>query len=149
LVEVIGIPRRGEMQVGIVAGHPMGLDKCCTVVTIKFLKSVKNILADEVTLLNPAHLLVVSTHFHEPAAVVENFDAIAVMQNADFVVHGGNLIAKVDLSGNHVGIFVLLLRHAVAGGEHKQRSEEEEANPARRASGEILGSDHGITDNLS
>ena len=87
----------------------------------QLLKAVEDILRDQTALFDPSFDAGVGANADEAALAFENVNAIAVVNGADLVVHGGNTIAKTGLDGGDVHVLVLGNGGALAGGHRDQR----------------------------
>jgi hypothetical protein len=80
--------------------HGIGL-----VIGGEFLDAIVDILTDKVALFHPSRFAVGGANFYEVAIMVENFDAVSVLDDPGFFVDGGNVIAQVGLNSGDVGDF--------------------------------------------
>ncbi len=67
------------------------------------------------------------------AIVVENFDAVTVLDDAGFLVDGGDVIAQVGLDSGDVGDFENAPATALAADEKRRAGETENDMMAERA----------------
>ncbi len=108
LVQMVAVARRRKVHVELGARGSVGLHRNAGVVLGKLLKAVINILRNQAALFDPAFLSFIGTHPQETPLLLQHLDAIAVLNRADFVVHGGNAIAQAGLRRRDVHVFVML-----------------------------------------
>jgi hypothetical protein len=83
-------------------------------------------LSDEITLLDPSCNSSCGAHFDEAAIVIEDFDAISVLDGSNLLVNLRDLIAEDGLNSGNVGDFKNASAAAIASGEKKSWREQSE-----------------------
>src|SRR5215470_2566926 len=86
-----------DVQVRVIPQNSRRLQGRVLIVLREFLQAVEGLLIDQVTLLDPALNAGCSTHSGESFFVVEDFDALSVLDGSDTVVDGRDLIAQSRL----------------------------------------------------
>ena len=102
LVEVVGVAAGLDVKIGFVACRALRLDGGILVLLEQLLKTLVDVAANEVTLLDPAFGATGSTHPHEAALAFQYVNRLSVFCGAGFVVDGGDAIAQVDLGSRNV-----------------------------------------------
>jgi len=121
---MLGLSSRFDMQVGVITGHACGLHGSVCAVGGQLLQLIVDLLADQIALLHPSHLAGGGSDLHEVAIMVENFDAVAVFYDADFVIGDGDPVAQVDLHSGNVSDFEDASAGVFAAREQSDREDE-------------------------
>src|SRR5438105_6022162 len=101
----------------------MGLRWIVLMLAIHLLEGYEDVLADQITILEPSLLAASIAHTLPALAALENQHTIAVANASRFGVHGSYAIAQKGLGGGHIQDILLLACSAhSAGGEHGQEA---------------------------
>src|SRR5689334_8971479 len=101
----------------------MGLRWIVLMLAIHLLERYEDVLAYQITILEPSFLASRIAHPLPAFAALKNHHTIAVAHASRFGVHRSYAIAQKGLGGGHIEDILLLARSAhSAGGEHGQEA---------------------------
>jgi len=100
-----GVASRFDVEVRVIPGRALRLYGIILIVGSQLLDLIVDILADEIALLDPSCLSGSGANFHEVTVVVEDFDAVAILDDSGLLVDGSDVIAKVGLDSGHISDF--------------------------------------------
>jgi len=117
LENVVGITRGFDVQIGLVASYTDADRWSVLIVAAKLLQLVEDILADNITLFKPSFLAVGGSYANETPSSFEHLQAIAVLNQNNFVVHGSNAVTKINLRHGHVRDVARIVPGSAAAGQ--------------------------------
>jgi hypothetical protein len=124
---MLGLTAGREVQVGVVAQHAGRLHGIVKVIFRQRLQSIVGFLIDEVALLDPAFNAARGAHPGEAFFVLQHFHALSVLDGADAVVNGCDLIAQRSLYGRDIIHFQYAVPAAIAGRESEKKNDNQRA----------------------
>src|SRR5438309_1749993 len=101
----------------------MGLWWIVLMLAIHLLERYEDVLAYQITILEPSFLASSIAHPLPALAALKNHHTIAVANASRFGIHGSYAIAQKGLGGGHIQHILLLACSAhSAGGEHSEKA---------------------------
>ena len=100
-----GVASRLNVEIRIIARRALRLHGIILIVGSQLLYLIVDILANEVALFDPSRLSGSGTNFDEVTIVVEDFDAVAILDDSGLLIDGSDVIAQVGLDSGDVGDF--------------------------------------------
>jgi hypothetical protein len=112
---MFGFAAGRNVQVGLIAQDARSLNWIVLVVLTQLLQAVESFLVDQEPLLDPAFDATGGANTGKTPVAIEDLDALAILDVADAVIDGGNLVAQGSLGRRNIGYLEHAVTSAAAG----------------------------------
>ncbi len=103
---MLGLAARLQMNIGVVARRPGGLDRIVLLLLHQFLKPVEHLLTHQVALLHPAFNPALGADAGKALLSLQNLDPFAVLYCSVLVEDCCDAIAQHHLGSGNIGNFL-------------------------------------------
>ena len=115
------------MHIELSACCSMPLDGYPACLLRQLLKTVEHVLRHQAPLFDPAFDAIIGAHTDEAFCPLQHLHAIAAMNRADLVVHGGNAVPQAGLWRRNVHVLMLGNSSALACRRQRQERKHRES----------------------
>ncbi len=114
------------MKIEVVAELAVGYYGIADVLPGKALKLGVELVVDDGVIFEPAYFALGGTHLDEAFAVLDDFEGLAVGDEADAVGDSGDAVVQISLTRGDVDILMQLMMEAGAAGQEDCKCEQPE-----------------------